>query len=272
MSGITLRDPDRGVGAGPHDLNRGRSNSMSIARVKRPSRRGFTLLEIMLAVAILGMMAMVIYRFVATNLIIMRVSAEENAAEARYSGFINLITAQLQELPSGQGALSGEPFKFNDRSRDEINWICGSGPGLVTRYAPGEFIVSVRLRPMSGKSDQMEIGFNRKPRDTAEGSTEGETWVPLLDKVSSLQIRYFDVRLNAWVERWTDTVTLPKLVRLVIGRPDRDPTEAVIALGRTALIEMPPQQFQPAQAQPGAAAGQQPPGQHSRGRRRPDSK
>lgn len=233
---------------------------MFIARVRRPPRQGFTLLEIMLAVAILGMMATVIYRFVATNLIIMRVSAEESTAEARYSGFINLITTQLQELPSGQGALSGEPFKFNDRPRDEINWICGSGPGLVTRYAPGEFIVSVRLRPMSGKTDQMEIGFNRKPRDTAEGSTEGETWVPLLDKVDSLQIRYFDVRLNAWVERWTDTVTLPKLVRVVIGRPGRDPTEAVIALGRTALIEMPQQQIQGAPPAPQQQPGQQQPG------------
>lgn len=230
---------------------------MCTARVRRPSGRGFTLLEIMLAVAILGMMAMVIYRFVATNLTIMRVSAEQNTAEARYSGFISLITTQLQELPSGQGALSGEPFKFGDRPRDEINWVCGSGPGLLTRYAPGEFIVSVRLRPKGGKGEEMEIGFNRKPRETAEGSTEGETWVPLLDKVTSLQVRYFDVRLNAWVERWTDTVTLPKLIKVVIGRPDRDPVEAVIPLGRTSLIETPQQQFQPAQ-QPG---GQQQPGQ-----------
>ena len=106
---------------------------MFIALVKPVRRLGFTLLEITLAVAILGMMSMAIYRFVATNLTVMRVSSEENAAEARYSGLINLITAQLQALPSGVGALSGEPFKFNDRPRDEINWICGSGPGLVTR-------------------------------------------------------------------------------------------------------------------------------------------
>ncbi len=100
----------------------------------------------------------------------MRVSSEDNAAEARYSGFINLLTAQWQELPSGVGALSGEPFKFNDRPRDEITWICGSGPGLLTRYAPGEFLVSMRLRPVEDKDDQMEIGFMRKPRETAEGS------------------------------------------------------------------------------------------------------
>ena len=156
-------------------------------------------------------------------------------AEARYAGLISLVTAQLQALPSGVGALSGEPFKFNDRPRDEITWICGSGPGLATRYAPGEFLVTMRLKRVSEKTDQMEIGFTRKPRDTAEGETEGTTWVSLLDDVRSLQIRYFDPRLNAWVERWTDPSMLPKLVRLVIDRSDRVPVEAIIALGRTPL-------------------------------------
>lgn len=208
---------------------------MSIVRAKRSRGRAFTLLEIALATAILGMMALVIYRFVAANLTVMRVSAEEDMAEARYSGLINLVTAQLQELPSGVAALSGEPFKFNDRPRDEMTWTCGNGPGLLTRYAPGEFKVSMRLRRVNEKDDRMEIGFNRRPTSTAEGSTEGETWVPLLDDVSSLQIRYFDARLNAWVERWTDPGILPKLVKMVIGRADRVPVEAVIALGRTPL-------------------------------------
>jgi prepilin-type N-terminal cleavage/methylation domain-containing protein len=208
---------------------------MFFGTVKRTSGRAFTLLEIALAVAILGMMALVIYRFVASNLTIMRVSSEETAAEARCSGFIDLVTTQLQDLPSGVGALSGEPFKFGDRPRDEITWVCGSGPGLLTRYAPGEFKVSIRLRPVSEKSDQMEIGFVRRPFDAADGETEGDTWVPLLEGVRSLQIRYFDPRLNAWVERWTDPGVLPKLVKMVIGRPDRAAVEAIIPLGRTPL-------------------------------------
>ena len=205
---------------------------------KRIHERAFTLLEIALAVAILGMMALVIYRFVASNLISMRVSAEDSAAEARCSGLIDLVTAQLQDLPSGVGALSGEPFKFGDRPRDEITWICGNGPGLLTRYASGEFIVSMRLRPVSGaKSDQMEIGLMRRPREAAEGDTDGDTWVPLLEDVRSLQIRYFDAN-NSWVDKWNPGV-LPKLVRLVIARPERAPVEAIIALGRTPL-DIPP--------------------------------
>jgi type II secretory pathway pseudopilin PulG len=236
---------------------------MSIALVKRARWRAFTLLEITLAVAILGMMSIAIYRFVAANLNVLRISSEENTAEARYSGLINLVATQLQALPSGVGALSGEPFKFNDQPRDEINWICGSGPGLLTRYAPGEFIVSMRLRPVSEKGDRMEIGFMRKPRETAEGETEGTSWVPLLDDVRSLQIRYFDPRVNAWQDIWTDTSTLPRLVRLVIGRPDRGPREAIIALARTPLTLMPPT-LQPTQpTQPGPSGQPTPPGPKS---------
>jgi prepilin-type N-terminal cleavage/methylation domain-containing protein len=209
---------------------------MSIALVKRARWRAFTLLEITLAVAILGMMSMAIYRFVAANLNVLRISSEENTAEARYSGLINLVATQLQALPSGVGALSGEPFKFNDQPRDEITWICRSGPGLLTRYAPGDFIVSMRLRPVSEKGDRMEIGFMRKPRETAEGETEGTSWVPLLDDVRSLQIRYFDPLLPGWVDKWVDASRLPPLVRLVIGRPDRSaPWESIIALRRTPL-------------------------------------
>ncbi len=206
--------------------------------LNRSRRRGFTLLEIMLSVAILGMMAVTIYRFVATNLTVLRASTEQNLSEARSGGLIDLITAQLQDLPTGVGALSGEPFKFGDRPRDEMTWICGSGPGLLTRYGPGEYLVTMRLQPMD-KSDKMEIGLRRKPRTTAEGSDEGVSWVPLMGDVSSLQIRYFDLRLNAWVERWPDPGTLPRLVKLVIGRGGRGPLEVTIPLGRTPLQLMP---------------------------------
>src|SRR5689334_24533747 len=50
----------------------------------RVRQRGFTLLEIILAVAILGMMALAIYRFVQTNITAVRVAAETSVADSRY--------------------------------------------------------------------------------------------------------------------------------------------------------------------------------------------
>src|SRR5690348_15390409 len=117
---------------------------MYIARVER-SKRGFTLLEIIVAVAILATMAMSIYRFVQANLVAIHASSDALASDARYGGLREGLMAQLQSVPPGKGALACDTFKLNDRSRDEITWICGAGPGLMTRYASGEYLVSLRL-------------------------------------------------------------------------------------------------------------------------------
>ncbi len=207
---------------------------MSTAPVRIRKCTGFTLLEITLAVTILAMMSMSIYRFVQSNLLAMRLSSEQNAADARYDGLLSLLSQQWQSLPGGVGALTGEPFKQDGVSRDEITWVCGAGPGLLTRYAAGDYTVSMRLRPATAGANRMEIGVMRRPR--GESGPESESWVALLDDVRSLEIRYFDPRLNTWVERWTDTSTLPRLVRLSLGRPERAaPWEAIVALGRTPL-------------------------------------
>lgn len=200
---------------------------------KRQCQRGFTLLEIVLAAAIMGLLTMAIFRFVQTNIQVVQISATESADDARYTGLLDLLTTQWQSLPTGVGAMTGETYKFNDRQRDEIIWVCGAGPGLLTRYAGGEFTVRMRLRPIKEGADKLQLGIYRKPRGEAEGSNEQETWVPLLDDVNGMRIHYFDTRLNAWVERWTDTGTLPRLIEIVIERSNRPNWRAVVAIGRT---------------------------------------
>jgi prepilin-type N-terminal cleavage/methylation domain-containing protein len=200
------------------------------------AKRGFTLLEIMLAVAIMATMSLAIYRFVQSNLIALRVSSDAMATDARYDALRDLLTVQWQSLPSGSGALNGEAVKVNDLSRDQVTWTCGAGPGLLTRYASGDFLVSMRLRSASEKGDRIDLGFLRRPVADQSVSNAHESWVPLLENVRSLQIRYFDPRLNVWQDKWTDNITLPRLVRVTIERSDAAvPWEAIIALGRTPL-------------------------------------
>jgi prepilin-type N-terminal cleavage/methylation domain-containing protein len=199
-------------------------------------RRAFTLLEIIIAVAIMATMALAIYRFVQSNLVAIHVSSDALAAEARYDGLREVLTTQWQSLPAGRGALLGDTFKLNDRPRDEVRWICSAGPGLMTRYASGDFIVSLRLQSEKN-SDRLDLGLLRRPRTDSVTTDVEESWIPLIDNVSSLQIRYFDTRLNVWVEKWNDTGTLPRLVKVTIGRGDSStPYEAIIPLGRTPWI------------------------------------
>ena len=204
------------------------------ATAARGSYPGFTLLEIMLAVAILGMMAVAIFRFVQTNLTALRFSTETAAADAQYDGLRDLLTSQWQSLTPVRAKMIGEPFKLNDRERDEIRWNCGAGPGLLTRYAPGEFTAVLRLQPGNDNNDRLDLGILRKPEDDSDVGEKNESWVPLIKNVGSLEISYFDPNVNDWLPRWPGGNRLPSLVKVSIGRPDAsDPWEAVIPLRRT---------------------------------------
>ncbi len=238
-TGCHLDGMDDAVGRAPAPALP-RSTSLragSVARHHRSGitkRRGFTLLEITLAVAILGMMSLAISRFVQTNLTALRVSSDVNAAEAQYDGFRNLLMLEWQSLSPRRAGMKGEPFKLNDRQRDEISWNCSAGPGLLTRYAARDFTVSLRLQPENTKSNRLDLGLLRKPQKGSDIGEEDESWVPLIKNVNTLQILYFKPEANTWVDRWTDGNRLPRLIKLAVGRADATtPWEVIIPLGRT---------------------------------------
>jgi hypothetical protein len=203
-------------------LRRGRRNSI-----------GFTLLEIMLAVGILGMMSVAIFRFVQSTMTALYLSADTAAADAQYDGLRDLLTAEWQNLRPLGANMIGEPFKLNDHERDEIRWRSTAGPGLLTRYAPGEFTVVLRLQPEKEKGRRLDLGFLRKAQEDADTGEAHETWVPLIKNVTSLEISYFDPNANSWFPRWPGG-RLPSLIKISVGRADSAvPWETVVPLRRT---------------------------------------
>jgi general secretion pathway protein J len=194
---------------------------------------GFTLIEIMLAVGILGIMSLAIFRFVQSNMTALYVSADTAAADAQYDGLRELLTAEWQSLSPFRANMTGEPFKLGDRERDEISWSCGAGPGLLTRYAPNDFTVALRLQPGNEKSSRLDLGFLRKPKNDSELGEGHETWVPLIKNVTSLEINYFNAGTNTWSPTWPSR-GLPWLIKIKVERTDAAvPWEAIIALRRT---------------------------------------
>jgi prepilin-type N-terminal cleavage/methylation domain-containing protein len=195
--------------------------------------RGFTLMEIMLAVAILGMMSMAIFRFVQSNMIALQLSSDTVAADAQYNGLRDLLTSEWQSLSPFRANMDGQPFKLGDRQRDEIRWRSTAGPGLLTRYAQGDFTVALRLQPEDGKEGVLDLGLSRTQEDSDTGD-ERETWVPLIKNVNSLEISYFDANANNWFPRWPPGGRLPSLIKIAIGRTDAAvPWETIIPLRRT---------------------------------------
>src|SRR5260370_507868 len=116
----------------------------------------------------------------------------------------------------------------------DIGWNWGAGSGLWTRYAQVDFVVTLRLQRENEKSDRIVLGLLRKPKNDQAITAENETWVPLIENVYSLQIRYFDSRLNSWLDRWSDNLTFPRLVKVTIEPGECFvPWGLIVPLGRT---------------------------------------
>ena len=197
---------------------------------RRPA--GFTLIEVMLAVAITGLVAFGIFRFVEANLAAVRFSAELSARDVSMRALMKAIQDQLNDLPVGQsGALLGEAHKFNNVESDEIQWLCGAGQGMFTIHAVGSYSVTMALKQTKDPA-LFELGLRRV---LADGSSKDENWLTLMKDVKSVEIRYFDQRVNAWLDKWTDQAAHPNLVRIRVWRAgDDQPYEQIFNLPVTS--------------------------------------
>jgi type II secretory pathway pseudopilin PulG len=187
------------------------------------------LLEVIVSAAVIGLIAVALNRFVGGQIFALRVSEEVSQERQALSGVARLLQEQLESIPvAGQGSISGQPHKFGGQSSDALEWSAFAGSGLMTTAARGEHRVSLELKPTAKTSSVLELGLRRRP---VNGNQNEETWVPLLSPVAALEIRYFNPLLNAKVDRWNDSSSLPALVYLSIQRrSDELPYEAVLAV------------------------------------------
>jgi len=182
----------------------------------------------MIAVFITGMIAIGIFRFLDSTLRAIRYSSEQSIDNVSMQALMRVLQDQLNSIPFNQsGSLLGEAHEFHDLPSDEIQWLSRAGNGLFTAHALGEFKVTLALKPTKIAS-VFELGLRRMLSDD---SSKDENWFPLMHNVKALEIRYYDKRLNAWLEKWTDLATRPNLVRVRIWRVnDEEPYEQIFNL------------------------------------------
>jgi prepilin-type N-terminal cleavage/methylation domain-containing protein len=201
---------------------------MSCAAINSRRRRGaFTLLEVMIAVMIVSLLMVSVYRFVRATLVAIRTSQAMSNQRQELAALIDYIRGELEDLPArAQGALLGNPGRYHDAASDEMQWICRAGYGVLTTSAPDEYRVTLAIQPVAQSSSELEIGLRRQPTNLDEKNYH---WLPLLRPAAALEIRYYDSRLNAWIDRWSDNSIRPTLVRVRVWRTaDEPPLEAVM--------------------------------------------
>ena len=214
--------------------------------MRKPLTRcaGFTLLEVMLAVAIMAIITVGIYRFVTSTLRAVKASVEDTEEQLAVERMVALVQEQLYSLPAhGQTNIQGESLKLNGSDFDSMEWRSRGGPGLMTTAATGEYRVKLRIQPIEKFSNKYEIGFWRRPAllDTAGGlvaggSDDDATWVPLLQRVSAMRLRYWDGRFGQLLDSWTNPTLKPAFIIISITREGEDtPYEAVLRIPISAV-------------------------------------
>lgn len=193
------------------------------------ARRAFTLLEVMIAVLIIALITTSVYRFVLSTLAGIDASRAASAQRIALVRLVGMLEAELHDLsPRTNNAIVGIPHKFNNQPSDELEWLCRAGNGLFTGAAEGEWRVTLAVQPPAAGSGGLELGLRRR---LAGAKASDYTWLPLIRPVAGLEIRYFDPRLNAWLERWTDGNARPLLVRVKIWRDAQEaPYETLITV------------------------------------------
>lgn len=206
--------------------------------MRRPAfhrRAAFTLLEVALAVMIIGLTSMGIFRFVQSTLRAISYSVEDTESQLEVERLVALVQEELYSLPArGQATLLGEPLKTGGINFDSMEWRSRGGSGLLTTAASGEYRVKVRIQPLKDNESKYEIGFWRRPAllDTAGGLVQGgsdkdATWVPLIKNAKSLTLRYWDARLGQMIDSWRDQGSRPTFVMIGVEREgDEFPYEA----------------------------------------------
>lgn len=192
----------------------------------KDKRAGFTLLEVMLAVLILGLISLSIYRFVETTLTAVRISQANERERELVRAFVSYLRGQLLTLPpTRMGAITGEPHRFNKISSDELTWVAKPGSALLTRHAEGEWTVTLTSKEL--KNGEYELGLRRLDVERKRD----QVWLPIFRGVRGFEVRYYDAPRKQWLEKWVDPQSRPALVRVKLWRdPAPEAYEVVLPI------------------------------------------
>lgn len=186
------------------------------------------MLEVMCAVMILVIMVLGVYQFVRSNLKAISESERSTREDIATERFFAYVQEQINSIsPRTYESLLSESLKLNGVWLDSLVWKSRAGLGLLTRAAPGEYRVKLRIQPVEKNSNDYEIGLWRRPitlenasASIAGGSDKDATWVPLLRNVSALRFEFFDIRINQWVGEWKDPDARPTLIKVHLWQKD----------------------------------------------------
>jgi type II secretion system protein J len=195
------------------------------ARV-RVGTSGYLLLEVLLAVAVLSISVVMIFRIIQTTLKATADITFLQTQQRKVDGISQLLRRNFDSMPqtctfqtrSANGSLElifrSAPFNFS--------WVTtGANFGTVViagrKLANGRLALSVLQESGDALSSYVD-GANEK---------KGE-WFPLVDDVEQLSWRFFDGQAEKWTPDWPNPASKPSLVELTFKLAGRNHLERCV--------------------------------------------
>jgi prepilin-type N-terminal cleavage/methylation domain-containing protein len=198
---------------------------------------GFTLLEIVLGVAIIGLIVSGIYAVAVGTVELSNAVSESQNEEIRLHNFLRLLRRNFERFP-GNAGITMVPVNGNPPEADVVFY---NYP--LAFYWPSVPAGSARVVLMSRRSSRgtLDVGLlyldEEAPEDyrSAMGSASQlpGLWLHLLSDVILFEWTFFDESLGEageWVDYWEDPQKRPGIVRLALqfyGQGLDEQTEAI---------------------------------------------
>jgi hypothetical protein len=181
------------------------------------NRRGFTILEIMVGVGVVGLVLITMYRLVSAQLQALQVSRDAQAQTAAMDGLAKYLQSILAGLPARQpDCLQGIPRNPSGLGpEDEITWLGRPGLSILTSAAAeSDYSVTLTLQPTTATSRQRDLVIRRRLTTEVDSAYE---LITLLPDIANLEFRYYYPQLTTWLDR-VQPGDKPALVRMKVWR------------------------------------------------------
>ena len=177
--------------------------------------RGYTLIEVMVAVALLGLVVTAVYSSWMAVVRASRVGLQAAAEAQRSRIAMRVMETALASARMFEANGSYYGFETENGGNATLSFIARLPESFLRSGKFGDFDVRrVTFSVESGGDFGKRLVMRQSPLLMEVDEDEKNFPLPLADNVRELRLEFWDTRKRDWVDEWKQTNQLPKMVKI----------------------------------------------------------